>query len=197
MKSNSRHIVLLTVVAAVFFCLGVFLIRSSAAAVSVTSAHFTDNPGQSAPVEFRLVDTDAFEEIVGKYADLPEVSNDVREGMSLKLWKVDFLKDFFRNCTISDFRQVRGAVEGAYSLISSDFSAIPEENLTAFKSELCELTGASPASDDFHIIFGLSGHGVIEGIVAFNSGETCVLNQLYGNMLEETFDTFCRVLNSN
>lgn len=146
MKSNSRHIVLLTVVAAVFFCLGVFLIRSSAAAVSVTSAHFTDNPGQSAPVEFRLVDTDAFEEIVGKYADLPEVSNDVREGMSLKLWKVDFLKDFFRNCTISDFRQVRGAVE-------------------------C--------------------------IVAFNSGETCVLNQLYGNMLEETFDTFCRVLNSN
>lgn len=52
--------------------------------------------------------------------------------MSLKLWKVDFLKDFFRNCTISDFRQVRGAVEDAYSLISSDFSAIPEENLTAF-----------------------------------------------------------------
>lgn len=78
--------------------------------------------------------------------DLPEVSNDVKEGMSLKLWKVDFLKDFFRNCTISDFRQVRGAVE-------------------------C--------------------------IVAFNSGETCVLNQLYGNMLEETFGTFCRVLNSN
>lgn len=66
--------------------------------------------------------------------------------MSLKLWKVDFLKDFFRNCTISDFRQVRGAVEDAYSLISSDFSAIPEDNLTAFKSELCELTGASPPS---------------------------------------------------
>lgn len=124
-----------------------------------------------------LETTGAFEEIIGKYADLPEVSNDVKEGMSLKLWKVDFLKDFFRNCTISDFRQVRGAVEDAYSLISSDFSAIPEENLTAFKAEPCELTGASQASDDFHIIFGLSGHGVIEGIVTEQQ-----LKNLYENL---------------
>lgn len=57
--------------------------------------------------------------------DLPEVSNDVKEGMSLKLWKVDFLKDFFRNC----------------------------------------------------IIFGLSGHGVIEGIVAEQQ-----LKNLYENL---------------
>lgn len=194
MKSNSKHIILLAIVAAVFFCLGVFVIRSSAASFADVSSYFIGSSRPSVSLESSLVDVQAFEELADKYLDLPGVQNDVKEGMNLKLWKVGFLHDFNKTCTVADFRQVRDAVDDAFSLISSDFSGLSEENLAAFKADLRELTGASSASNDSNIFFGLKDGDAIVGAVAFIAEEGEVLHQLHGDMPQKAFDTFYKVL---
>lgn len=194
MKSNSKHILLLAIVAAVFFCLGVFVIRSSAASIADVGFGFAGSSRSSVSLESPFVDPEAFDNLVSEYLDLPGVRNDVKEGMNLKLWKVEFLHDFSKTCRISDFRQIRDAVDGAYSLIASDFSGLSEESLSAFKSELRELTGAASASDDSNILFGLKGSDGIEGAVAFSAEDGDILYFLHGDMPQEAFDTLYRVL---
>lgn len=196
MKSNSKHILLLAIVAAVFFCLGVFVISSSAASFADERSHFVGGSRLSVSLESPFVDTEKFESLAEKYMDLPGVRNDVKEGMNLKLWKTEFLHECSKTCSLSDFRQIRDAVDDAFALITSDFSGLSEENISAFKADLGELTGNSSATADSSVFFGLRGPEGIEGAVVFSAAGGDVLYFLHGDITPEAFDTFCRVLSA-
>lgn len=186
-SSTLKHLLLITLVAVVFFGLGVFIVNDSNQRASMHSGSKADNE-PSLVLDTKVISEEAYNEFLNKYANLPQAHYEIKEGMTLRIWKAELLHYFHDNLDFDTYRNISHSLDDVQTVVRSNFNSLPSDNLDSLKSDLSILLGAEDADPGASYVFGVNGDDdKLVAIVVYDGADENMMYQLHGNISEKDF----------
>lgn len=187
MSSNLKHLLLLTLVAVVFFGLGVFVVNDSNQRANMRSGSKNDSE-PSLVLDTKVISEDAYNEFLNKYANLPQARYEIKEGMTLRIWKSELLHYFRYSLDYGAYRNICHSFDDVKTVIRSNFNSLPDDSLSSLKSDLSSLLGAEEADPDASYVFGVNDNNDnLVAVVIYDGADENMMFQLHGNISEKDF----------
>lgn len=186
-SSNLKHLLLLTLVAVVFFGLGVFVVNDSNQRANMRSGSENDSE-PSLVLDTKVISEDAYNEFLNKYANLPQARYEIKEGMTLRIWKSELLHYFRYSLDYGAYRNICHSFDDVKTVIRSNFNSLPDDSLSSLKSDLSSLLGAEEADPDASYVFGVNDNNDnLVAVVIYDGADENMMFQLHGNISEKDF----------
>lgn len=186
-SSNLKHLLLLTLVAVVFFSLGVFIVNDSNQRANMRSGSKNDSE-PSLVLDTKVISEDAYNEFLNKYANLPQARYEIKEGMTLRIWKSELLHYFRYSLDYGAYRNICHSFDDVETVIRSNFNSLPDDSLSSLKSDLSSLLGAEEADPDASYVFGVNDNNDnLVAVVIYDGADENMMFQLHGNISEKDF----------
>ncbi|MDO5322135.1 MAG: hypothetical protein Q4F39_07105 [Bacteroidia bacterium] len=186
-SSTLKHLLLIVLVAVVFFGLGVFIVNDSNQRASMRSGS-KDDATPSLILDTKVISEEAYNEFLNKYANLPQAHYEIKEGMTLRIWKAELLHYFHDTMDFDSYRNICHSFDDVQTVVRSNFNSLPSDHLNSLKSDLSSLLGAEDADIDASYVFGVNGEDdKLVAVVIYDGADENMMYQLHGNISEKDF----------